>query len=48
VLSNVSVPAEVEAKLRKAAIKTLRSAEPKKQFETQDGLPSGRHERDRR
>jgi hypothetical protein len=32
--------AEVEAKLRKAAIKTLRSAELKKQFETQDALPS--------
>ena len=32
--------AEVKAKLRKAAIKTLRSAELKKQFETQDALPS--------
>ena len=32
--------AEVEAKLRKAAIKTLQSAELKKQFETQDALPS--------
>src|SRR5262249_21887912 len=32
--------AEVEAKLRKAAIKTLRLAELKKQFETQDALPS--------
>ena len=39
-LSNVSLPAEVEAKLRKAAIKTLWSAELKKQFETQDALPS--------
>jgi tripartite-type tricarboxylate transporter receptor subunit TctC len=31
---------EVEDKLRKAAISTLHSAELKKQFETQDALPS--------
>ena len=39
-IAPAGLPAEVEAKLRKAAIKTLRSAELKKQFETQDALPS--------
>src|SRR5262245_18992606 len=34
------LPSEVEDKLRKAAHATLRSAELKKQFETQDALPS--------
>ena len=39
-IAPAGLPAEVEANLRKAAIKTLRSAELKKQFETQDALPS--------
>jgi tripartite-type tricarboxylate transporter receptor subunit TctC len=34
------LPAEVEARLRNAAISTLRSAELKKQFDTQDAVPS--------
>jgi tripartite-type tricarboxylate transporter receptor subunit TctC len=34
------MPAGVEDKLRKAAITTLRSAELKKQFDTQDAVPS--------
>jgi tripartite-type tricarboxylate transporter receptor subunit TctC len=37
--------AEVEAKLRKAAIKTLRLAELKKQFETQDACRRRRRPR---
>ena len=39
-IAPAGLPAEVEAKIRKAAIKTPRSAELKKQFETQDTLPS--------
>jgi len=34
------LPAEVEDKVRKATLNTLRSAELKKQFETQDAVPS--------
>ena len=34
------LPADVEDKLRKAALTTLRSAELKKHFDTQDALPS--------
>jgi tripartite-type tricarboxylate transporter receptor subunit TctC len=34
------MPADVEDKLRKAAVSTLRSAELKKQFDIQDAVPS--------
>ena len=39
-IAPTGLPAEVEAKLRNAAISTLRSAELKKQFDTQDAVPS--------
>ena len=39
-IAPAGLPAEVAGKLRKAAISALRSAELKKQFETQDAVPS--------
>src|SRR5713101_2729979 len=39
-IAPAGLPTEVEAKLRNAAISTLRSAELKKQFDTQDAVPS--------
>jgi hypothetical protein len=39
-IAPAALPAEVETKLRNAAISTLRSAELKKQYDTQDAVPS--------
>jgi tripartite-type tricarboxylate transporter receptor subunit TctC len=39
-IAPAGLPAEVESKLRNAAINTLRSAELRKQFDTQDAIPS--------
>ena len=39
-IAPAGLPAEVETKLRDAATSTLRSAELKKQFDTQDAVPS--------
>jgi tripartite-type tricarboxylate transporter receptor subunit TctC len=39
-IAPVALPAEVETQLRNAAISTLRSAELKKQYDTQDAVPS--------
>jgi tripartite-type tricarboxylate transporter receptor subunit TctC len=39
-IAPAALPAEVETRLRNAAISTLRSAELKKQYDTQDAVPS--------
>jgi tripartite-type tricarboxylate transporter receptor subunit TctC len=39
-IAPAGLPAAVETKLRNAAISTLRSAELKKQYDTQDAVPS--------
>ena len=39
-IAPAGLPAEVEARLRNAAFSTLRSAELKKQYDTQDAVPS--------
>jgi tripartite-type tricarboxylate transporter receptor subunit TctC len=39
-IAPAGLPAEVETRLRSAAISTLRSAELKKQYDTQDAVPS--------
>ena len=38
-IAPAALPAEVETKLRNAAISTLRSAELKKQYDTQNAVP---------
>jgi tripartite-type tricarboxylate transporter receptor subunit TctC len=39
-IAPAGLPAAVETRLRNAAISTLRSAELKKQYDTQDAVPS--------